>query len=103
MARMVSDELIFIDGSGKRSGKAEFIGGWTDPADSYDPIDLVDRIVLPIGQNAGLVTAETVLKGISGGKSFSSRFRFTDMFERVGGEWRAVHIQVTRLPQKPAA
>jgi ketosteroid isomerase-like protein len=98
LERMVSDDLVFITGAGKRLGKDEFIAGWTDPGDSYDPIVLVDRIVTPLGPDAGMVSAETVLRGISGGKKFSSHFRFTDTFRRVEGQWQAVHIQVTRIP-----
>ena len=98
LARMVSDDLVFIDGSGKRLGKRAFIAGWTAPEDRYDPIALIDRTVVPLGPDAGIVGAETVLTGTSGGKSFSSRFRFADTFRRIGGHWRAVHIQVTRIP-----
>ena len=97
LERMVSPDLVFIDGSGKRQGKKEFIAGWTGAGDTYNPITLVDRIVTPLGADAGMVSAETVLSGTSGGKTFSSRFRFTDTFRRVGGQWRAVHIQVTRI------
>lgn len=98
LERMVSDHLVFIDGAGRRRGKKEFIDGWTGPGDSYDPVTLVDRVVVPIGPGAGVVSAETVLSGTSGGRRFSSRFRFSDTFQRVGGQWSAVHIQVTRIP-----
>jgi ketosteroid isomerase-like protein len=97
LERMISDELVFITGSGKRQGKKEFVAGWTGPGDSYDPITLVDRTVTPLGPDAGMVSAETVLSGTSGGQKFASRIRFTDTFRRVGGQWQAVHIQVTRL------
>ena len=97
LERMVADDLVFITGSGERQGKAEFIAGWTAPGDSFDPITLVDRTIRPIGADGGVVTAETTLSGVSGGERFSSRFRFSDTFERTGGEWRAVHIQVTRI------
>jgi hypothetical protein len=98
LERMIADDLVFITGSGKRQGKKEFIAGWTDPADTYDPIVLVDRVVTPLGPDAGMVSAETVLSGTSGGKKFSSHFRFTDTFKRVKGQWQAVHIQVSRIP-----
>lgn len=97
LERMISDDLVFIDGSGKRQGKKEFIAGWTDPGDSYDPITLIDRTVTALGPDAGMVSAETTLSGTSGGKKFSSHFRYTDTFQRTRGEWRAVHIQVTRI------
>jgi hypothetical protein len=98
MERMVDDELVFIEGSGKRTGKREFIDGWMGPDDRYDPIVLVDRTLTPLGPDAFVVSAETTLTGTSGGKRFTSRFRFSDTFRRTGGRWRAVHIQVTRLP-----
>jgi len=102
MERMTDDALIFIDGSGKRQGKREFIQGWMSPGDRYDPLVLVDRIVVPLGPDAAIVSAETELTGESGGKRFASRFRFSDTFRRIGGQWRAVHIQVTRIPAQPA-
>lgn len=98
LERMVADDLVFIDGSGKRLGKKEFIDGWTAPGDTYEPVVLVDRIVVKLGPDAGIVDAETVLKGTSDGKAFVSRFRFADTFRRTNGQWQAVHIQVTRMP-----
>lgn len=97
---MVADDLVFIDGSGKRLGKQAFIAGWTAPGDTFDPVVLVDRRLVPLGPDAFLISAETTLSGISDGKRFASAFRFTDTFRRVDGRWRAVHIQVTRLPAK---
>jgi len=99
LERMVADDLVFITGAGERQGKAEFIDGWTAPGDSFDPIKLVDRVVRPLGTDAGVVSAETTLGGISGGQRFSSRFRFSDTFERIDGQWRAVHIQVTPIAE----
>ncbi len=94
---MIDDELVFIEGSGKRSGKAEFIAGWTGAGDRYDTISLIDRTVTSTGKDSFVVSAETALSGISGGKPFSSRFRFSDTFRRKDGRWQAVHIQVTRI------
>lgn len=100
LERMVADDLVFIDGSGKRLGKQAFIAGWTAAGDAFDPVVLVDRRLVPLGPDAFLVSAETTLSGISDGKRFASAFRFTDTFRRIDGRWRAVHIQVTRLPAK---
>ena len=95
--RMIADDLIFIDSSGKRLDKPAFIAGWTAPGDRFDPIELIDRRLVRLGSDAFLVTAQTVLTGTSGGQSFASAIRFTDTFRRVAGRWQAVHIQVTRL------
>lgn len=96
--RMTSSDLIFIDATGKRQGKKEFISGWTAAEDQFRPITLVDRTVTMLGNDAGIVGAEVTLEGVSAGKPFSSRFRFADTFQRKAGRWRAVHIQVTRMP-----
>lgn len=98
MERMIADDFVFVDGSGRRQGKKEFIQGWMTPGDRYDPLVLVDRVVVPLGPDGAVVNAETNLTGISGGKRFASRFRFADSFRRVGGRWEVAHIQVTRIP-----
>lgn len=98
LQQMVADDLIFIDGSGVRRDKKEFIAGWTDPGDRYDPVTLVDRTVTLLGNDVGIACAEATLAGRSGGKAFVSKFRFSDIFHRSNGSWRAVHIQVTRIP-----
>ena len=97
MERMIADDLVFIDGSGKRQGKKEFIEGWMTPGDRYDPLALMDRVIVPLGPDGAVVNAETNLTGISGGKRFASRFRFADSFRRAGGSWQVAHVQVTRL------
>lgn len=96
--RMTSDALVFIDSSGMRRDKAAFIAGWTTPGDSYQPVALIDRTVTMLGSDAGIVSAEVTLRGISGGRPFASRFRFADAFRRIRGRWQAVFIQVTRIP-----
>jgi hypothetical protein len=97
IGRMLLDEFVFIDGSGKRLGKKEFIDGWTAPGDRYDPITLIDRTVTPLGREAAVVGAEVNLCGTSDGARFCSRIRFADTFVRVAGDWRVAHVQVTRI------
>lgn len=98
LERMVADDLVFIDGSGARRDKKAFIAGWTDPGDRFEPIRLIDRTFTRLGPDAWIVGAQVTLNGRSSGKPFSSRFRFADTFSRTNGRWRAVHIQVTRIP-----
>ncbi len=100
LERMIADDLVFVTGDGEREGKQAFIDGWTAPGDQFDPIVLTDRVVRPLGRDAGVVSAETLLSGTSNGRAFSSRIRYSDTFERVDGQWRAVHIQVTRVPDE---
>lgn len=100
--RMVADDLVFIDGSGKRYGKAFFIDGWTGADDDYDPVTLTDRVILPLGKDVGLASAETILSGRSAGTPFRVRIRFTDIFRRHGDSWQATYIHVTRMALEDA-
>ncbi|MCF2515076.1 nuclear transport factor 2 family protein [Sphingomonas sp. G124] len=97
IGRIVLDDLVFIDSSGKRLGKKEFITGWTAPGDRFDPISLIDRTVVPLGRDAAVVGAEVNLCGTSDGVPFCSRIRYADTFVRIDGRWRVAHIQVTRI------
>jgi len=97
LQQMVMDDLVFIDGSGKRLGKKAFIDGWTTPGELFHPIVLIDRTIIPLGPDAGIVGAEVNLCGVSGAEHFCSHIRFADTFVLVRGCWRAAHIQVTRI------
>jgi ketosteroid isomerase-like protein len=97
MDRFLLDDLVFIESSGKRVGKKEFIAGWTAPGDTFDPIVLIDRKVTPLGRDAAVVGAEVNLCGTSDGARFCSHIRYADTFVRVGGRWRVAHVQVTRI------
>jgi ketosteroid isomerase-like protein len=97
MERFLLDDLVFIESSGKRVGKKEFIAGWTAPGDTFDPIMLIDRTVTPLGRDAAVVGAEVNLCGTSDGARFCSHIRYADTFVRVGGHWRVAHVQVTRI------
>jgi len=98
MREMIADDLIFIESSGRKLDKKGFIDGWTEPGVTYEPIDIKDRTVVPLGPDAGIVGGDVVLKGSAGGKPFAARIRFSDTFRRIGGKWQAVYIQVTRVP-----
>jgi len=94
---MVDPALVFVGGDGKRETKAQFIADWVDPTMHFDPIVIEDRVILPLGPDAGVVGGAVVLRGTSGGQPFASRIRFADTFRRIDGEWRAVHIQATKV------
>src|SRR3546814_19547408 len=93
---MVADDLVFIDGSGKRYGKAFFIYGWTAPDDDYDPVTLTDRVILSLGKEAGRASAEAILSGRAEGTPFRVRIRFTAIF-RILAERREGTVCASRV------
>jgi hypothetical protein len=97
MEWMILEDLVFIDGSGKRLGKKELIDSWMGPGEKYDPATPMDRTVTPLGRDAAVVGAEVNICGTSHSARFCSRIRFADTFVKVGAGWRVAHIQVTRI------
>jgi ketosteroid isomerase-like protein len=95
---MTADDLVFVGSDGVRQGRAAFIAGWIDPRVRFEPITITDRYFIPLGPDIGVVGGDVVLRGTSGTQAFTSRIRFSDTFRRIGGRWRAVHIQATRVP-----
>ena len=102
MEAMTAPDLVFVGSNGLRQTRAQFIDGWLEPGTTYAPITVTDRYFLPLGPDSGVVGGDAVVRGTSGGQPFAARIRFADTFRRIGGQWRAVHIQATRVPE-PAA
>jgi hypothetical protein len=98
MEAMTAPDLIFVGSNGVRQSRAQFIAGWLEPGTHYEPITITDRYVLPLGPDSGVVGGDTVVRGTADGQPFAVRIRFADTFRRINGEWRAVHIQATRVP-----
>ncbi len=98
LEEMLADDLIFVGSDGRRQSRQEFIDGWMDSGTRYQPITVEDRYVLPLGPDSGVVGGDVVVRGTSNGQVFATRIRFSDTFRRIGGRWRAVHIQATRVP-----
>jgi ketosteroid isomerase-like protein len=96
---MVADELVFVDSDGVQRDKRAFIAGWTDPSIRFEPVTIINPYVVQLGDDAGIVGGEAVLRGTAGARPFASRIRFADTFRRIDGCWRAVHIQATRVSQ----
>lgn len=97
LGAMADDELLFIAGSGQRSGKRAFIDGWTDADTRYEPIVLVDRTLPALSSDAFVASAETTLSGASGQGPLPSHLRFSDASRRRDGAWKAVHVQANRV------
>jgi hypothetical protein len=98
MEAMTAPDLVFVGSNGVRQSRAQFIAGWLEPGTRYEPITITDRYFLPLGPDSGVVGGDTVVRGTANGQPFAVRIRFADTFRRIRGEWRAVHIQATRVP-----
>jgi ketosteroid isomerase-like protein len=97
--RFLAKDFKFVRGSGKFTGRDEFIAIFSDPGLSFDPFVITEREIVMLGPDAGIVIADGRMSGKgSDGRPFADHFRFADTFERRDGRWQVVYVQVTPLP-----
>jgi hypothetical protein len=99
LERLIADDLILIGSDGTRQNKRQFIDGFVAPGLHFEMATPTDRYFIPLGPDAGIAGGDIVLRGTSGGMPFATRLRFSDTFRRVNGEWLAVHVEATRVPE----
>jgi ketosteroid isomerase-like protein len=97
LQQMLAADMLFIRGSGKATGKNEFIRSFTDTQTDFEAFEIVNRRIVPLGDKAAVVSAEAVIKGRTGNLRFEEHFRYSDTFARIGGSWQVVHVQVTPI------
>jgi hypothetical protein len=95
LRQMLAADMMFIRGTGKVTGKREFIAAFTDPQTQFDAFEIANRTIVPLGDNAAIVSAEAIIHGRAGKLSFKKHIRYSDTFSRLGGTWQVVHVHVT--------
>lgn len=98
LRRLVADDYVLINSSGKVQNKAELIADYLAPGYSIEPFNVLEPVEKAWGDGAvmgGLVH----LKGTSEGKPFAVTLRFADIWARRNGKWQVVYTHVSVPPQ----
>jgi ketosteroid isomerase-like protein len=90
----MADDFRQIDWRGRISDKAAFVDGIMSDKLKIDPYGVEDFDVRLYGDVA-LVSGRTMMTGQYDGKSFTSHYRYTDVYVRKGGQWRVSSVQIT--------
>lgn len=97
LERYLAADFVFVRGSGKVSGRDEFITAFTTPGSTLEPFQLVDRKLIPLGGDAVIATAEVTLRGSENGERFEEHIRFADVYLWRDQRWQVVYVQVTMI------
>lgn len=95
--RFLAKDFKFVRGSGKFTGRDEFIAGFTDPNVTFEPFVITNRMFVPLGGEAGIVGGEGVIRGRDHGAPFEEHFRYADTFQWRDDRWQVVYVQVTPI------
>lgn len=95
LQRILDDSFVFTDDDGKTTDKAGFI---KEILQSHMTSQAAaDDVVHTYGDTAVLVGTTTV-RFVSGGKEQALSFRYTVVYLKRNGQWRAIAEQLGRLP-----
>lgn len=97
LARLLADDYVLFNSRGLVEDKAAFIHDYTAPGTSMKPFTVEDEVVRhwPGGAVLGGVVT---LEGTSGGKPYSVRLRFADIWRERDGRWQVIFTGATRVP-----
>jgi hypothetical protein len=97
LTRLLADDYLLQNSSGQVQDKASFIADSTAPGFHIEPFVVEEPVEKLLGDTA-LLGGVSTLKGVDGGKPFSARLRFVDVWAKRDGQWRVVFSQATRAP-----
>jgi len=94
--RIFTDDFTITRDNGVVRSRAETLQGVKDGSTKFETFDASDILVRVYGETA-VVTFHEALKGKRSGKDFAGEFREVRVFVKLGGKWRAVLAQRTRI------
>jgi len=96
----VMENYTLTNSSGKVTTRADDLGEAKKVDPKYEIFENEDMKIRVHGGTA-VVLGITHVKGVSGGKPFEARFKFTDTFVNDNGQWRLYAGHVTKLVSPP--
>jgi ketosteroid isomerase-like protein len=97
LERLLADDYVLQNSSGQVQDKKSFIADSVAPGFKIEPFTVEEPVEKVLGDVA-LLGGVATLKGTDGGKPFTARLRFMDVWAKRGGQWRVVFTQATRAP-----
>ena len=99
LERIIADDWTCIDGAGERIGKAELLERIASSASRIESHEF-DEVEFRFYGDAAIVTGRLTGAGRDEEGPISFSQRYTRVYVKRGGTWRAVATQVTVLPQE---
>lgn len=100
LKELLADDYLLINSQDQRETKAQFIADYTAPGFTMDPFTIDDQVIKVWSDGAILGGAATAT-GMSDGKPYSVRLRFTDVWAKRDGKWRVIFTHANRVAAKP--
>lgn len=96
LRRVLADDYLLVNSQDKREDKAQFIADYTAKGFTMEPFAIDDQVIKVWSDGAVLGGAVT-MKGMSDGKPYSVRIRFSDIWAKRGGKWQVIYTHANRV------
>ncbi|HEX7693210.1 MAG TPA: nuclear transport factor 2 family protein [Sphingomonas sp.] len=96
LRRLLADDYLLINSQDIREDKAQFIADYTAKGFTMEPFAIDDQVIKVWADGAVLGGAVT-MKGMSDGKPYSVRIRFSDIWAKRGGKWQVIYTHANRV------
>jgi ketosteroid isomerase-like protein len=93
----MAEDFRQIDGQGNVETKQSFVDDLMSPDLVIEPYKVEDFDVRLYGDVA-LLAGRTRMTGRYQGKTFSSHYRYIDIYVKRGGAWQIVSVQISKIP-----
>lgn len=97
LQRLLADDYVLYNSGGRVENKADFIRDYA--AMKLQPFHVEDETVR-YWSNGAVLAGVATLSGTDGGKAFSARLRFADIWAKRDGRWQVVFTQTTRAADR---
>jgi ketosteroid isomerase-like protein len=98
LGRLLADDLTYTHSTGVVETKEQFLAAISSQATRYRSIE-PSEVRLRVYGDAAVVTGKVAMQVSIRGQDLNFTARFTAVYARLGGAWKLVAWQTTRLPE----
>lgn len=96
LKRLLADDYLLVNSQDKREDKAQFIADYTAKGFTMEPFAIDDQVI-KVWTDGAVLGGAVTMKGMSEGKPYSVRIRFSDIWAKRGGKWQVIYTHANRV------
>jgi ketosteroid isomerase-like protein len=96
LKRLLADDFLLLNSQDKREDKAQFIADYANPGFTLEPF-VIDDQVIKVWSDGAVLGGAVTARGMSDGKPYSIRLRFSDIWARRNGKWQVIYAHANHV------
>lgn len=97
LREVLADDYLLVNSRGQHENKADFIRDYTAPGFTFAPFT-IEQQVIRVWSDGAVLGGVVDAHGMSDGKPYAVRLRFTDIWARRHGKWQVIFTDASRAP-----